>query len=321
MNFTDAGVKGADVSFWQDDNQTPQRIDFSKMVDQGASFVIIRAGQNKWVDPDFSYNWKAAKDAGLPRGAYWFYDSRVSPEEQADLCASLFLTDKPELEMWLDLEDNYGGNYSGYVYWKRFLERFKSKLPDVTIGIYTSYGYFSGKIPLAEYPYFAKYQLWLANYNSVEYVKIPAPWTSCLYWQWGTPPWGIEWGCESKEIDMNLFNGTLDDFKRRYNIAGGKMNYGVTLVRLNVRSVPNGTILYTMDVGTPIEADRIENGWWHLTKVNGVAITREEWAYEGATSGYIKVVEPPVPPPSTGDITVKATLKQDGTVVGTWTQE
>ncbi len=299
MNFVDGGVKGADVSFYQDSNTTPQQIDFSKMVDQGASFVIVRAGQNLWVDPDFAYNWSHA-DA-LPRGAYWFYDDRVSPEQQADLCCSLF-TDRPELEVWLDLEKDYGGAYAGYQNWKRFIERFRKNLPDVKIGIYTGYYYISGKIPLAEFAYFAQFPLWIAWYTTdPSVVKIPAPWTSCLYWQWGTPAWGIAWGCESVEIDMNKFNGTLEDFQRRYNIipTGGQMYYGTTLVRLNVRSTPSstGTWLMTMAVGEKIEADRVEAGWWHLTKIGANATTQEMWAYEGDTKGYIRtdqIVEPPV---------------------------
>ena len=72
-------VLGPDVSFHQDDNGTAQQIDFAKMRAAGAGFVIIRVGQNSWVDPDFRRNYQAAKDAGLPRGCYWFYDSRTSP--------------------------------------------------------------------------------------------------------------------------------------------------------------------------------------------------------------------------------------------------
>ena len=67
---------GPDVSFYQDLEETPEKIDFVKM-QKTANFVIIRAGQNLWPDPDFEYNWTEAKKAGLPRGSYWFYDSRA----------------------------------------------------------------------------------------------------------------------------------------------------------------------------------------------------------------------------------------------------
>lgn len=50
-----ANIIGTDVSFYQDDPQTPQGINFPKMR-QAAEFVIVRAGQNLWVDPDFKLN-------------------------------------------------------------------------------------------------------------------------------------------------------------------------------------------------------------------------------------------------------------------------
>jgi len=58
-----SNVLGIDVSFYQDDNATPQQIDFQKAKSNGAGFAIIRVGQNLWVDPDFAYNWKKAKEA------------------------------------------------------------------------------------------------------------------------------------------------------------------------------------------------------------------------------------------------------------------
>ena len=79
-----ANIIGPDVSFYQDDPETPQGINFVKMR-QATDFVIVRAGQNLWIDPDFKYNYREAKQAGLYRGSYWFYDSRANPKRQAML--------------------------------------------------------------------------------------------------------------------------------------------------------------------------------------------------------------------------------------------
>lgn len=229
MNFVNGNVQGADVSFYQDAPGTPQQIDFSKMVEQGAQYVIIRAGQNLWTDPDFVYNWRNARVVGLPRGAYWFYDSRVDPRKQAEIFASNIKGDPAELELWIDLEENYGGPYTGYAHWKTFLNKLRELMPGTPVGIYTSYGYITGKIPTSEYAYFSAYPLWLAWYTKNEQgaycpepdqVTVPAPWLRCRYWQWGTPLWGLAWGCESVEIDMNLFNGSPEDFRRLYNTGG-----------------------------------------------------------------------------------------------------
>jgi hypothetical protein len=60
MTFTVTTVIGPDVSFYQDAANTPQQIDFTAMKRAGADFVIIRAGQNSWTDPDFQFNYKSA---------------------------------------------------------------------------------------------------------------------------------------------------------------------------------------------------------------------------------------------------------------------
>jgi len=79
-----ANVIGPDVSFYQDDPQTPQGIDFAKLR-ANAGYVVIRAGQNLWADRDFKLNWREAKSVGLPRGSYWFYDSRADPKHRHDV--------------------------------------------------------------------------------------------------------------------------------------------------------------------------------------------------------------------------------------------
>lgn len=302
MIFNDAGVKGADVSFWQDVPSTPQQIDFETMKSAGADFVIIRAGQNTWVDSDFKYNWAKAK--GLPRGAYWFYDSRSDPVKQAELFASLFKDDSPELELWLDLEERYGGQWAGYVHWKKFLNRLR-QLTNARIGIYTGYGYIKDRIPVDEYAFFAQFPLWLAWYTNLHAnVTVPRPWTSCLYWQWGTPSWGLEWGCESKEIDMNLFNGTREQFNSRYgatmpeitpyvelkpSLAGeyrsirDETNYptvphifGASSIANRIlvgnfgKAEPNGSYVYNSDVYVNnVLSAKAGDIWWRVYEANG----------------------------------------------------
>ena len=106
-----ANVIGPDVSFYQDDPETPQGIDFIKMR-ESAGYVIIRAGQNTWVDSDFKINWREAKLAGLPRGSYWFYDSRTEPKRQAELWVQQFAGDFGELPLFADFEESYMGPYT-----------------------------------------------------------------------------------------------------------------------------------------------------------------------------------------------------------------
>ena len=56
---------GIDVSFWQDNNTTPQQVNWRKAKAAGAVFAFIKASQAAYTDEDFEYNWKEAKAAGI----------------------------------------------------------------------------------------------------------------------------------------------------------------------------------------------------------------------------------------------------------------
>jgi len=219
-----ANVIGPDVSFYQDDPETPQGIDFVKMR-ASAGYVIIRAGQNSWVDSDFKVNWREAKLAGLPRGSYWFYDSRTEPKKQAELWVQQFGGDFGELPLFADFEEAYGGAYKGWRNWYTFLERLKTLVGGHEIAIYTAYYYWRDNAPNAttqttNLNYFKQYPLWIANYSTTEPL-VPLPWKKgeWLFWQYTEVGDGKLYGVESKGIDLNYFNGDLAAFRARFNLS------------------------------------------------------------------------------------------------------
>ena len=87
-----ANFKLPDVSFWQDDPTTAQPINFGKMSGMTRG-VIIRAGQGTYEDRVFKTSWSNAKQAGLIRGSYWFYDSRVNAKRQAEKFVEVISSD------------------------------------------------------------------------------------------------------------------------------------------------------------------------------------------------------------------------------------
>ena len=60
-------IQGIDVSHWQDDNSTPQQVNFKKAKAAGAEFVFIKASERLYVDADYTWTWDAAAAAGLLR--------------------------------------------------------------------------------------------------------------------------------------------------------------------------------------------------------------------------------------------------------------
>ena len=133
-------IIGPDISVYEDNADTPQGIDFTKMRQQ-ANFVIVRGGQNLTPDATFTNNWSRAKAAGLPRGAYWLYDSRANPKQQAGLWFGLLGGNLGELPLFLDIEENYRGPFTGWKNWVDFLARLKELVGNKEIGIYTAFAY------------------------------------------------------------------------------------------------------------------------------------------------------------------------------------
>ncbi len=290
---------GPDVSFYQDEPSTPQGIDFVKMR-QAADFVIIRAGQNLWVDSDFQTNWKEAKKAGLPRGSYWFYDSRADPKRQAELWAEQLAGDLGELPLFADFEETYNGPYKGWRKWYDFLERLKQLVGDKEIAIYTAYYYWRDNAPnatteAASLEYFHQYPLWIANYG-VAKPSVPKPWgeNEWTFWQFTETGDGKLYGVESKGIDLNYFNGDRAAFLARFKLtapANEKFR-----VDLNVRQEANATatvlgILKHDDVVEKLEASA-DNEW--------VKIKRESDGLTGWSSNKYLVSTGIVTPPDGG---------------------
>ncbi len=204
-----------DISFYQDDNETLQGIDFAKMATM-TDKVIIRAGQNTWIDPDFAHNWQAAKEAGLKRGSYWYYDSRSEPEAQARLWAKALSDDPGELPLHVDIEEKYGGAWAGWRKWMAFVKYVQRHIPNKKIVVYTAPGYWNEFGPSKYYnpignAFFAQFPLWIAHYGVDKPLMPKNTWTKAMIWQYTMTGDGAAYGTESKGIDLNKFLGDADD--------------------------------------------------------------------------------------------------------------
>ena len=199
-----------DVSFYQYRYNPRKEINFVKMREK-CHAVIIRAGQNVWVDVECKRSMELAKDAGLLRGSYWFYDSRANPKRQAEKWVDVLGNDVPEMELWMDYEDKYGGQFGKMTDLYNFAERLRSLIPNVRLGVYTGYYYWLEHLSPAE-SYFAQYPLWIAAYGT-DKPRIPPTWTSYRMHQYTDNGTGAEYGAASGNIDLNRFNG---DFEARY---------------------------------------------------------------------------------------------------------
>lgn len=204
-------IFGFDISTWQDSPLVAGHVDFRKMRDYGASFVVIRAGQGNWKDPDFQISWANAKGV-LPRNSYYYFDNDYDPKIQSENYCSIINGDH-EGYCWLDLEDPNPGVFKNWRFWYDFLVHFRS-LCNYPIGIYTNYWYFIEMTQFAtasEKAWFKQFPLWLASYPPNPFIvdhsliKIPPPWMKYVMLQSGTPAIGSAAGVESEDIDYNIW--------------------------------------------------------------------------------------------------------------------
>lgn len=207
-----------DISFYQRFAQ------FSTMESKGVRGAIIRAGQNLWADPKAETFMTDAEAEGMPIGSYWYFDSRVSPQEQAKLWKEVLDYHDTPLRCWADYEERYGGQYGGWRNFYDFLEACKREMPDRKFGIYTGYFYWVEHSPnpvtqRASLDYFGQYPLWLAWYApDISYVRIPQPWSEMTFWQYTDKGDGVSYGVGSLGLDMNKFIGTLEEFRVMFNL-------------------------------------------------------------------------------------------------------
>jgi GH25 family lysozyme M1 (1,4-beta-N-acetylmuramidase) len=300
--------KYPDASFYQGP------IDFNIMR-QKTDAAIFRAGQNLWVDSQFVRNYAEAKKRGMLRGVYFFYDDRISPGAQAQKLAEIIGADLPEMEVWIDWERSYGGQFSGLRNVVAMMQEVERLMPSVTVGMYTGYYWFVEKsnaiTNAAQYNYLKDKPLWLAWYAAASVVKVPAPWSRLTLWQYGTPD--EYYGQLSIEIDMNFFNGTVEEFYQRYvgmvpTEPGEQMQYRTNQDAKLWRGA-GVTQIDTIQEGTLVTGDAPGGEYTRLTIP--VGYTRRIWLTP-ITVTPPPPVEPPVEPPAETD-TVSAHVEVDVT--------
>ena len=205
---------GIDVSRWQDNNSTAQQMDFTKSVAMGAKFVFIKSSQALWTDEDILYNWKSAKNAGLLRGAYHFLDWIADPLKQAQYAWSIIQSDPGELPPVIDFEYWNPPPPKAYdLLWQYVVEMeiLSGRKPIIYTGAFFWDAHGSDAQVWNDYP------LWLASYSTQEYMEYNldrlTPWDKWTFWQWTDKGDGLAFGAESLGLDMNYFNGSLNDLK------------------------------------------------------------------------------------------------------------
>jgi lysozyme len=197
-------VHGVDVSRWQGN------VDWAKLRSQGANFAYIKATDGgDHLDPMFRKNWRAAKAAGLKRGAYHFFYWCRTAGEQADWFIRNVPKEADALPPVIDVE------WNGESSCKRrpsrakvqekmqvFMDKLERHYGQRPI-IYTAPDFYADNLKGA----FVDYPFWLrsvARHPSKVY-----PGRKWVFWQYSGS--GLSHGVKGK-IDLNVFHGSESDW-------------------------------------------------------------------------------------------------------------
>lgn len=196
-------IHGIDVSKYQ------QQIDWQSVKDMevkairlGFAFIKATEGLGN-VDKQFKRNWKRAKEADMPRGAYHFFLATKSGRIQAENFIRTVQLEPGDLPPVLDVEQTYGVAIpklqEEVQVWLDVVEEHYKVKPI----LYTNVVFYERNLGEK----FDKYPLWVAHYLQKERPRIGRDWH---FWQYSET--GNVNGIRGK-VDFNVFRGDSADFK------------------------------------------------------------------------------------------------------------
>lgn len=180
--------------------------DWNLLKDAHVHFVFVKATQGlTYVDPTFKEHFQSAKQTGVIRGAYHFYETKDDGVGQADWFIENVQLEKGDLPPVVDIEALKGivPDKTLHDNFNAFIERVEAHYGSKLI-IYTGTSFWEHSMR----EHLPGHALWIAEYG-VESPKIPSEWQSWTFWQFteSQPIAGAE-----RAVDGSFFNGNFDEF-------------------------------------------------------------------------------------------------------------
>ncbi|HBR32504.1 MAG TPA: glycoside hydrolase family 25 [Clostridiales bacterium] len=198
-------VRGVDVSSYQG------IIDWEKLATQNISFAFIKATEgSSYIDPYYYNNYENALKTDIKIGSYHFFSFESSGEKQAENFISVCAKTKNMLPPVVDIE--YYGDYNGkspdvnlvQSNLKELIEKLENHygVKPIIYATQRSYKkYISGS--------FLEYDVWIRDVYTKASLNDGRDWT---FWQYSHKGKLAGYDGEEKFIDMNVFNGTKEEF-------------------------------------------------------------------------------------------------------------
>lgn len=203
-------VRGVDVSSYQGD------IDWQVLSGQEIDFAFIKATEGSgFADRYFEYNYTEALKTDLRVGAYHFFSYDSGGDTQAENFiktvpkADNMLPPVVDVEFYGDKADNPPSREYVEKELKTMLNRLEENygLKPIIYATKKSYNlYLSGD--------YEEYDIWIRDMLFYPSLNDGREWT---FWQYTDKGKLDGYYGEEKHIDMNVFNGTLEELKKYCN--------------------------------------------------------------------------------------------------------
>lgn len=202
-------IDGIDISKWQGD------IEWGKIPSQ-VRFIIAKASQYNWADSKFHKNWPEIKENGFIRGAYHLIHLDADIQEQVDFYLDLVPFEQGDLPPFLDVKTSKidavepERAHAGILEWLQTVEQRIGGKPILYIsprGVRHLDGHTEG---------LNEYGLWDVHYidpyedAADREPNLPETFIEWVFWQYTSSGPGKEWGMESNGLDLDYFNGNLE---------------------------------------------------------------------------------------------------------------
>lgn len=208
-------TSGIDVSAHQGMN-----LDWQRIADSGVKFTFLRYGvgdgsDNTGKDTTYDRNYAEARKAGILVGAYWYMWATNVPI-QIGLVAKLDPTTL-DLPFALDVENT--------AITEANLRLFLSEIKRITGRrpiLYTRQNILDVILGTSSREWLKEYEFWIAEYPNVigDYpTRLPQGVSNWRFWQYSAE--GRVPG-HTGNIDLNYYNGSLEDLRCRYRIPSPK---------------------------------------------------------------------------------------------------
>lgn len=211
-----------DGSRWQWGGKSDGSFDPSKPPDlakaKAAGVVAVwwRATYgNFYTDPSFELTYQLAKDVGIPFGAYHVVSPDCDPSSQIDRFYDVCIDMRFEIPSVLDCELSAGRDQKAVT---ACIQKLADLMYEPPV-IYTRQSWWDSNV--LPWSGWSNLSLWAARYSTA----LSSPWSDGRYkfrdwsdwtiWQWSADGngRGAEFGMRSASVDLDRYNGTLDQFK------------------------------------------------------------------------------------------------------------